>query len=373
MKFKLKREDLIRNLSFNFLIANTKVKNHLQNCVKFHIDNDKLILLSTNDSISVRTELPIQSESKDDNYFFIEVFQLVKLLNFIDDDEILLEKHKNLNLITSTGKYEFPIKGNIELPKIIFNQESDLFQLKSNELLDALKKIDFILKQDVEYKPELNNLLFEIDSSNRLNLVSCDGKSLGKINIKSNFNNEQINYLIPKETIKVLTFILSSFKIDNMDVLICFGNNKILIKIDDVQILSVLYNKESYVDYNRIIPSNSNYICEFNKKELINPLNKILSVIDGKSKPINLSFKNNKVKISTTNQSKYQGVEELNNTNVKGDFSIYFDGIILSNILKTIDESDIIMKFTNEKSNFIIEPKDNSNIFYLMVPLLMIN
>ena len=249
---------------------------------------------------------------------------------------------------------EFP-----ELPEI---NEDLKISVKQNILKNMIKGTSFAIAQD-ETRPILQGILFEVKNKN-LNLVALDGYRLA---IKSEFLDTDIDIevVIPGKTLNEVSKILED--VDDI-VNITFTNNHILFNLEKTKIISRLLEGK-FINYNSLLPQEHKLLVNVNRQELQNAIERAsLMAKDGNTNLIKLDIQQDNLII--TSNSQLGKVREEMSIKLQGDeVQIAFNSRYLLDVLKNVEDDEVVMKMTSGISPCVIEEKNSDNAKYLVLPV----
>ncbi len=272
----------------------------------------------------------------------------------IENQLIKITCEKSVFDVVYMNSNEFPALPNInEDLKISVNQ---------NILKNMIKGTSFAIAQD-ETRPILQGILFEVKNKN-LNLVALDGYRLA---VRSEFLDSDINIevVIPGKTLNEVSKILED--VDNM-VEITFTNNHILFNLEKTKIISRLLEGK-YINYNSLLPQEHKLLVTVNRQELQNSIERAsLMAKDGNTNLIKLEIQQDNLVI--TSNSQLGKVREDISMKLQGDqIQIAFNSRYLLDVLKNMEEDEVVLKMTSGVSPCVIEEQNNENAKYLVLPV----
>ena len=249
---------------------------------------------------------------------------------------------------------EFP-----ELPEI---NENLKISVKQNILKNMIKGTSFAIAQD-ETRPILQGILFEVKNKN-LNLVALDGYRLA---IKSEFLDTDIDIevVIPGKTLNEVSKILED--VDDI-VNITFTNNHILFNLEKTKIISRLLEGK-FINYNSLLPQEHKLLVDVNRQELQNAIERAsLMAKDGNTNLIKIDIQQDNLVI--TSNSQLGKVREEMSIKLQGDeVQIAFNSRYLLDVLKNVEDDEVVMKMTSGISPCVIEEKNSENAKNLVLPV----
>lgn len=249
---------------------------------------------------------------------------------------------------------EFP-----ELPEI---NENLKISVNQNILKNMIKGTSFAIAQD-ETRPILQGILFEVKNKN-LNLVALDGYRLA---IRSEFLDTEIDIevVIPGKTLNEVSKILEDVD-DIVD--ITFTNNHILFNLEKTKIISRLLEGK-FINYNSLLPQEHKLFVNVNRQELQNAIERAsLMAKDGNTNLIKLDLQQENLII--TSNSQLGKVREEISIKLQGEeIQIAFNSRYLLDVLKNMEDNEVVMKMTSGISPCVIEEKNNEDAKYLVLPV----
>lgn len=272
----------------------------------------------------------------------------------IENQLIKITCEKSVFDVVYMNANEFP-----ELPEI---NESLKVSVNQNILKNMIKGTSFAIAQD-ETRPILQGILFQVKNKN-LNLVALDGYRLA---IRNEFLDTDINIevVIPGKTLNEVSKILEDVN-DIVD--ITFTNNHILFNLEKTKIISRLLEGK-FINYNSLLPQEYKLLANINRQELQNAIERAsLMAKDGNTNLIKLDLQQDNL-IITSNSQLGKVREELSIKLQGEEVQIAFNSKYLLDVLKNMEENEVVMKMTSGISPCVIEEKDNENSKYLVLPV----
>lgn len=324
--------------------------------------NGELKLIGSDKDVSIETKITTDIIEEGsivvDSKIFGEIIRKLPneqvKIETCENNSIQITCHKSVFNLVHMNAEDFPI-----LPSI---NENNIFSIPQSILKNMIKGTSFAINQD-ESRPILQGILFEVNNG-ILNLVAIDGYRLA-IRTESLNTTNCINAVIPGKTLNEVAKILD----DSEDVVnITFTTNSILFSIPGTRIISRLLEGE-YIKYNSILPQEYKLFINVNRQELQNGIERAsLMAKDGNSNLIKLDIQTDTMVI--TSNSQLGKVREEVNINLQGEpLQIAFNSKYLLDILKSMEEDEVIMEFTSSISACIIKNKQVNNCKYLILPV----
>lgn len=325
-----------------------------------------LTIIGSDIDLSIETKLEANVEEEGsivvDSKIFGEIIK--KLPNSIikvsstdnNSIEIVCEKSK-FNLIHMDAE-EFP-----NLPKI---NENIIFTIPQGTLKNMIKGTIFAIAQD-ETRPILTGILFEVRDE-KLSLVALDGYRLA-LRCNTIENENMISAVIPGKTFSEVSKILTDGD-DNVN--ITFTPNHILFNLGETKIISRLLEGE-FIKYSSIIPEEYKLKVTAKRSELLNCIERAsLMAKDGNTNLVKFNIKDDTL-IITSNSQLGKVREELNIILQGDDLQIAFNSKYLIDVLKILEDEEIVMEFDSSVSPCVIKSKEYNAYTYLVLPVRVLN
>ena len=274
-------------------------------------------------------------------------------IEITDNDLIQVTCEKSVFNLVYMNPSDYPM-----LPTI---NEDLKVEVPQNLLKNMIKGTSFAIAQD-EVRPILQGILFEVKDK-QLNLVALDGYRLA-------IRNEllDIDVVIPGKTLNEVSKILE----DNSDLVeITFTSNHILFNLKTTKVISRLLEGK-FVNYNSLLPQEHKLIVNVKKQELQNGIERAsLMAKDGNSNLIKLDVQED-ILIITSN-SQLGKVREEVAISLQGEgVQIAFNSRYLLDVLKSMEEDEIVMEMTSGITPCVIKGKNMNNSKYLVLPVRLV-
>ena len=225
-----------------------------------------------------------------------------------------------------------------------------------------IKNTSFAASVD-QTKGVLSGVLIEI-SKDYLRTVAIDGFRMG-INTTELENNKEEKFIISARLINEVNKIFS--EVDEEEIEIIYDEKSALIKIDDVKISIRLIGGE-FTKYQDIIPKDSPIRVEVKKEDLINAIERASIMTEGKNNLIKVSV-NNSVLTVISNSEEGGSIEEVLIKSTGDDINIGFNARFMLDVLKVIDDEEIVMNMNTPITPCVITPLDSEKYTYLVLPV----
>lgn len=174
-----------------------------------------------------------------------------------------------------------------------------------------------------------------------------------------------IEVVIPGKTLNEVSKILED--IDEI-VDITFTNNHILFNLKRTKIISRLLEGK-FINYKSLLPQEHKLFVNVNRQELQNAIERAsLMAKDGNTNLIKLDLHQDNLVI--TSNSQLGKVRDEISIKLQGDeIEIAFNSKYLLDVLKNMEDNEVVIKMTSGISPCVIEEHNNENAKYLVLPV----
>lgn len=310
----------------------------------------------------VKTDVTTTGSIVVDSRLFGEIIR--KLPN--DIIQIKVIENKSIEIICQKSKFSLIYMNADDFPLLPNINENMIFSIPQKQLKSMIRGTIFATAQD-ETRPILTGVLFEVKDK-KINLVALDGYRLA---LRSEYVDSEntISAVIPAKTLNEVGKILGD---NDENVNITFTPNHILFSIGETKIISRLLEGE-FIKYNSIIPEEYNLKVIAKRNELLDSIERAsLMAKEGNTNLIKLDIQEESIVI--TSNSQLGMVREETNIILQGQtLQIAFNSKYLIDVLKIMEEDEVILEFSSSVAPCIIKPKENVNNIYLVLPVRLQN
>lgn len=321
-----------------------------------------LTLIGSDMDLSIETK--VEANVIEEGSIVIDAKIFGEIIRKLPNSTIKIETMENQVIEITCEKSVFDVvyMNTSDFPNLPEINEDLKISVNQNILKNMIKGTSFAIAQD-ETRPILQGILFEVKNKN-LNLVALDGYRLA---IKSEFLDSDIDIevVIPGKTLNEISKILED--IDEI-VEITFTSNHILFNLEKTKIISRLLEGK-FINYNSLLPQEHKLLVNVNRQELQNAIERAsLMAKDGNTNLIKLDVQEDNLII--TSNSQLGKVREEISIKLQGEqIQIAFNSRYLLDVLKNMEDDEVIMKMTSGISPCVIEEKNNENAKYLVLPV----
>lgn len=326
----------------------------------------EITLIGSDRDISIETKFAAHIEEEGslvlDSRLFGEIIR--KLPN--TDIYFKTTENNTLEIICNKSKFNIVYMNSEEYPELPYINEELSLNINQEILKNMIRGTIFAIAQE-ETRPILTGVLFEI-KNNTLNMVALDGYRLALKKSPIDIDDE-IRVVIPGKTLNEVSKIMED---SDKDVNISFTKNHILFSIENTKIISILLSGE-FIKYSSIIPEEYSLKVTSGRAELLSCIERAsLLAKDGNTNLVKFDIEEDNLII--TSNSQLGNVREELQILLEGEpIKIAFNSKYMIDVLKIIDEDEIVLEFTSPVSPCILKNKDNDDCTYLILPVRLLN
>lgn len=362
MIFTCEKQNILEGISIVQKAITGKSTMPILEGVYIKTNNSTLTLIGSDMDVSIQTS--VDAIIIEEGSIVIDAKIFGEIIRKLPNSTIKIETIENQLLKITCAKSVFDVvyMNTNEFPELPKVNENLKISVNQNILKNMIKGTSFAIAQD-ETRPILQGILFEVKNKN-LNLVALDGYRLA---IRNEFLDTDINMeiVIPGKTLNEVSKILED--VDDL-VEITFTNNHILFNLEKTKIISRLLEGK-FINYNSLLPQEHKLLVNVNRQELQNAIERAsLMAKDGNTNLIKLDLQQDNLII--TSNSQLGKVREEISIKLQGEeIQIAFNSKYLLDVLKNVDDDEVVMKMTSGISPCVIEEKNNQNSKYLVLPV----
>lgn len=362
MIFTCEKQEILEGISIVQKAITGKSTMPILEGIYIRTNENSLTLIGSDMDVSIQTT--VNANIIEQGSIVIDAKIFGEIIRKLPNSSIKIETLENQIIRITCEKSVFDVvyMNTNEFPELPEINEDLKVSVKQNILKNMIKGTSFAIAQD-ETRPILQGILFEVKNKN-LNLVALDGYRLA---IKSEFLDTDINIdvVIPGKTLNEVSKILED--VDNI-VDITFTNNHILFNLEKTKIISRLLEGK-FINYNSLLPQEHKLLVDVNRQELQNAIERAsLMAKDGNTNLIKLDVQQDNLII--TSNSQLGKVREEITIKLQGEeVQIAFNSRYLLDVLKNVEDDEVVMKMTSGISPCVIEQKSSENAKYLVLPV----
>lgn len=329
--------------------------------------NNEITIIGSDKDLSIETK--IKAEIIEEGSIVVDSKLFGEIIRKMPNYQIELNKDINGNSLEITCKKSKAIvkcMNEEDYPSLPYIEDNININISQGVIKNMIRGTIFSVAQD-EIRPILTGVLLEI-KNNKINFVALDGLRLA-LRYENIDSDTDISVVIPGKTLNEISKILS----DTNDIVnITFTQNQVLFNLGNTKVISRLLEGE-YIKYNSIIPYEHKLKVIVKKDEILESIERASLVArETDNNFVKLDMVDDLIVI--TSNSQLGNVREEVNAIMQGEeIHIAFNSKYLIDVLKNLDEEEIIMELTSSISPCILKNKQNDNSIYLVLPVRFLN
>ena len=313
MQFRIDREKLLSTLQVVSKGLSVKTPMPILTGIHLLATENELIFTTTNKEISIRSVIENNSdyltiydtgECVVPGKYFLEIVKKAEglVINFS------LFEGNTIKIVSERSDFTLTTYDKTNFPETSFELEGNEIELTAKDLKQVIKQTSFAAAT-TENRIILTSVNFTF-ANNNLEVTATDSFRLAKKIINFDTGIEETKLNIPSKALDELNKILSD---KQQKVIISFGNNRILFKLEDTYFMTRLV-EGAYPNTASLFPSSYLLTVLFNKNELLNATDRAsLFTSDSDLSIVKMRFTTDKrVELSSNSTEIGKVVEEIN-------------------------------------------------------------
>ena len=372
MKFQIQKNILQQVLQSVISAVPNKATFQILNNFSFRLEGNLLEVAATDLDLGIRMSVEVEGEL--DGAIILPARRLFDLVKNLVDPSITkisfdLDDYKVTIRWSERGYSSLAGFDAADFPQFPEVNDGTIFQISAAELAFLVDKTKFAVSTDVT-RVALNGAFLEA-KDNKISMVATDGHRLGRASVEHENVSLESGVIVPP---KVLNHVLSNVSSES-NVEIRISQTHILFLSENVQVISKLI-EGPYPKYENVIPLTFSRKIQANTLELLNKISCVISMASARTHQIRLQINESSLELSASDPDVggFSSEELAISHEGEGSFSIGFNGVYLSNILKMCSSENVEMKMTSSTGACIIEPVgDSMNFSFLLMPLRLVD
>jgi len=373
MKISCTQENLNQGLIITSHLAGKNNNLPILSNILFKISDKMITLSATNLEIGITTT--IRGKVETEGEFTVDAKLLANYVALLPKDRIDLELDGD-NLKIECGKQKTKIKTQnaTDYPLIPKLNKENPYIINIKDFREAITKV-VLAAANSDLRPEISGVFMNF-SGGELIMAATDSYRLAENKMKINSsskNNKENKIIVPVRTLQEISRILSVLKeavleeADNMEIYVT--DNQIMFFYNGVDLVSRIIEAQ-YPEYQQIIPASYKTRIKFNVDELIKAAKTSSLFAKSGVYDIRIDFFDQKEVLITSSSSQTGENTSPVEAEIKGEGNyIVLNYHYLLDGLQNIGSENVLMEVNDKNSMCILRPENNSNYFYLIMPI----
>lgn len=295
---------------------------------------------------------------------------LCDIIRKLNNDEVTIETNGNsVSIISGAAQYNITGIDAEDYPELPSVNNGQKIELDQNLMYSMVNQTVFAVADNESSKPVYTGLKFVVENG-ILTMIGVDGYRLAIRKEQINYNGEELDFVVPKKTIKEIIKLFNTEEEKTVNMLI--SKRHIVFEIDNYSIISRLLDGE-FIDYTAAIPSVTKTTVLINTGDAIDCIERTLPVIENNQKnPIRCLFDGDQMRVSTV--SSLGRVVDYTHANTSGDrVEIGFNSKFMLDALHASDTDEVKIELGGPVSPAVIKPINADNFIFLVLPMRLKN
>lgn len=369
MKFVCNQQTLARALNTVGKAVSTRTTLPILKGILIEAKDGHLILSASDLEISIRKK--IAADVIEEGAAVVPSRLFGDIIRKLPSEDITVEEADDNNVSIRTVSSQFSvIKMAIdEFPSIgDMGESEDVITMDPAMLRDMIRKSSFAASVD-ESKGTLVGILTEIEGE-KINMVALDGFRLALVRKEMSGAGDK-KFIIAAKIMNELSKITADEP--DIDVIrLNLGEKRAVAEAGSTEV-TIRIMEGDYIRYRDIIPKESSISVRINRNLLLEAIERAsLLAKEGKNNLIKMSISEDMMTI--TSRSEDGNVKEEIGIDKEGeDLDIGFNSKYVIDVLKVIDDEEIVMNFRSGITPCVITPVEGEEYEYLVLPVRIPN
>ena len=369
MKFIIDKEELLNGLR---IVEKITLQRGIQPVLaNFLLETNKneVVFSSTDYDNSVKTKCTASIE--EEGKITLPAKKLLDIVSRLSDKPISFElDEEKYSVLIKSGNSKFEIVGisASEFPEIIKEGElnsGNSIKIEVEPFAKAVKKCVYSAAS-YESRNVISGVFCSFKNS-ELEMAATDGNRLSKYtDTLSSKEGIDSSVVIPSKTLLEFLRIIQITEDKLLELII--NETKIIFKTDKF-LLSSRLQDGVYPPYNQLIPKNSEKTAVVNRQSLIDAIERVAIVVDGRTSNIKFNFNDNVLTLSANTPNEGKGEEVIEADYNSEELNIAFNYKYVLESLKIMEEEKVKIWLSTSLSATVFLPDDQENYLCLIMPM----
>ncbi len=330
-------------------------------CIKLEASGEEVTLLATDGELAISKT--IRAEIFEEGGICVPGKLFADYIGKLTDEEVAVSTtEKGLEVRYKDAASNFQTIPAEEFPKLNLGIGENSVVMNQRELRTIIGATVFCCAQD-DSRPILKGCLLEF--KDRLTAFALDGYRLALADAPILSKSGETTVICPARTLTEISRMLTE---DEEEITIYTEGGMLLVRTEDLTVLSRLYNGE-FIRRENVIPTNFLTTALLRRAELISGVERAAIFIRGdKNNLITLDIGGGLVKISS--KSEFGDMTEKVPAEIDGpDLTISMNAKYLLDALKALGEESVTLSFGSAISPFVLRNAEKKDALYLILPV----
>lgn len=375
IKLKMNSGDLCYRLQVLAKAQAQKNSIAILDCVKIEVGDNAIVLTAGDDANTIQSCLNVEVQEGKGDAICIRTDNLLTGLKELPNQPITLIANENgatgVRIDYANGHFNFMGQDAADYPNPL-GVAADARQLSLNaEKLRLGVAVCKKFSANDELRPIMNGIYFDLNTANKLTMVSSNGHALAREIYDIDNTIDPISFNLPLKAAMLLTNIIG--KADS-DVEISVDENRAQFKTGDFTMTSRLIEGK-YPNYNSVIPTNNPIAISLPTEQLAGCLRRVLISADDSTSLVSLTLNQGSMLLSAQDEAFGTSSDETITCEYEGNkFAIGFKGTLLLDILSVISSGMVEIHLSEPTRAAVFVPQDKvegEDLTLLSMPMML--
>ena len=334
-------------------------------CAFFSVSDKKLTIKTTDLEQTIISKTNIENEEK--GSVCILMSKLTEIVSALNNEEIKIAVNEDflVEINSNQGVYKITGRSAEEFPESAETQTKESLKIKSKDFLKIINKTSFATSKD-DLKPALSGVYLNIGSS-ETTAVATDGHRLIKY-VQKRESNQNQSLVIPEKFLKIIKNAITE-----EETLVVNIDENTLSTQQGVFTITTRIIKETFPDFNSVIPDNNTIQATLDSDKLIACLKRVSIFSNRTTKQTVLSFSDQSVVVSAQDPETSTSGKEHAECEFEGEgLTVSYNAKYLIEALQNSGTKTINIFLSTALTAAILQPKEKEEkeeITTLLMPL----
>ena len=351
MKFNIEKSTLLQALLEASKIIPIRTTLPILSCAQIETETDKIKIKTTDleQTIIVECDAKIIEPGKT----AVPINRLIELITALKNGpfDVVVTENNELEINSLNGNYKITSRDPEEFPDLPETTTDKKIEITGKNLLNVIQNTGYAVSKD-DLKPALCGIYINI-TKQKITAVSTDGHRLIKYLLTTeNEENEESSLIIPIKFLNILKSVIN--KEDKIT--IGTGENHIEIKYKNIYLLSRII-KESFPDFNSVIPENNPICAKISTEEVIDSIKRVAIFSNKTTKQVQIHFCNNEIIVSAEDkETKSSAKEHIECDHGGEEIIVKYNAQYLKEILSHLNSQETNIFLSSPQTAAVFKP-----------------
>lgn len=326
-------------------------------------EGDRFHLAATDLDVSLTTWCDAEIDGS--GGIAVQARKLMEIIRALVGDEVrlVLDDEKQLGIVAGNSRFKINGLPPEDFPTLPDVQESEQIEIPFAQLRQMIAKVIFAVSTE-ESRFQLNGALLSFKDGG-MEIVATDGHRLALVDNALDGGDAAEGVLVPRKALQELT----RFE----------GEDKLLFRRSEHHLSFQIGRRElicrilegTFPDYERVIAKDNDKQAIFERKHLLDAVQRVALLTGDRARAIRLGFDDGKVMISAANPDLGEAVEEVEGDYAGGEIRIGINPDYLVQFLGALGTDRVRLELKDENTQCVGLPVDGSDRRYLCVIMPM--